>query len=131
MPIYWPGSIRCERPGIGETTSRCEPASGLFQEAGKFGGGPELRDRIKLLERRRKGIAQAPHRARLKLFVFRRVSADLPKIVGNHAIAGPLNGASPRRRPHFVSFEHVQSLHRQQWTPAQESLVEGHRLRAY
>src|SRR5437867_719801 len=31
---------------------------------------PELRDRFELFERRREGIAQAPHRSRRELFMF-------------------------------------------------------------
>jgi hypothetical protein len=44
----------------------------VLQELSELGGNAELRDGFYLLERRREGIAQAPHRSRLEFFMCRR-----------------------------------------------------------
>ena len=66
-----------------------------LQETRQLRRRPELRDRIELFERRREGVAQAPHRPRLKLFVLRRKIqiVDRPGQVLRHLQVGFNEGA--------------------------------------
>ena len=48
------------------------PAESFLEEAGQLHSRPELRNRLKLLERRREGIRKAPNRPRLEFFILRK-----------------------------------------------------------